>query len=180
MCLLWWVIDYVCWSKTSHVFDVASYWLREWIENSSCAWYGELLISWIIRKLVMCLLWWVFDYVCWSKTSHVLDMASYWLREWIENSSCAWYGELLISWIIRKLVMCLLWWVFHYVCWSKTSLVFDVASYWLREWIENSSCAWYGELLIAWDDRKLSNAILLKIPWWDIRFAHLSNRTHRY
>jgi hypothetical protein len=150
MCLIRRVIDCLRWSKTSHVFDWASSWLRELIKNSSCVWYGKLLIAWIIQKLVMCLLWRVFDYVCWSKTSHVFDMTSYWLREWIENLSCVWYGEILIAWIIQKLVMCLLWRVFDYVCWSKTSHVFDMASYWLREWIENLSCVWNGELLIAW------------------------------
>ncbi len=79
MCLIWRVIDYVRWLITSHVFNMASYWLREWIEN-----------------LFMCLIWQVIDYVRWSKTSYVFDMVSFWLRELIENSSCAWYGELLI------------------------------------------------------------------------------------
>ena len=72
MCLIWRVIDCVSWSKTRHVFDMASFWLRELIKNSSCAWYGKLLIAWVDLKLVMCLIWQVFDYVSWSKTRHVL------------------------------------------------------------------------------------------------------------
>jgi hypothetical protein len=70
MCLIWRVIDYVRWSKTSLVFDMASYWLREWIENLSCVRYGELSITWVDWKLVMCLIWQVIDYVRWSKASH--------------------------------------------------------------------------------------------------------------
>jgi hypothetical protein len=117
MCLIWQVIDFVNYSKTSHVLAVASFWLRELIKNKSCVRYGELLIMWVDRKLVMCLIRRVIDCVRWSKTSHVLAVASFWLRELIENSSCVWYGELLIAWIIRKLVMYLLWQVFDYVSW---------------------------------------------------------------
>ena len=104
MWLIWWVIDNDDCSKTSHVLAVASFWLRELIKNLSCAWYGELLITCVDQKLVMCLIWRVIDYVSGSKTRHVFDMASYRLREWIENSSCAWNGELLITFVDQKLV----------------------------------------------------------------------------
>ena len=59
---------------------------------------------WVDQKLIMCLIWRVIDYERWSKTSHVFDMVSYWLRELIENSSCVWYGELLNTRMYRKLV----------------------------------------------------------------------------
>ena len=115
MWLIWWVIDNDNWSKTSHVFDVASYRLLELIENWSCVWYGELLITWFDRKLVMCLPWRVIDYVSWSKSHHVVDMASYWLRDLIENLSYIWCGELLNTRMYRKLVMCLIWQINDYV-----------------------------------------------------------------
>jgi hypothetical protein len=141
---------------------MASYWLREFIENSSCdsygelviTWFegkkscvfcGELVITWLHRKLVMCLVWRVNDYLIWSKTRHVVDMAS----------------------------------SIDYVIWSKTSHVLavasyplhdlieirhvvDMANYWLRALIEISSCGWYGELLITCVDRKL---VLWLILW---------------
>ena len=130
-------IDCVNWSKTSHVFDMASYRIHERIKNLSSAWYGELFIAWVDQKLTMCFIWQVIDCMSWSKTSHVFDMASFWLCELIKNWSCAWYGKILIAWVDRKLVMCLIWQVFDYVSWSKTRHVLDMASYWLRELIEN-------------------------------------------
>jgi hypothetical protein len=63
------------------------------------------------------LIWRVFDFVNYSKTSHVLAVASFWLRVLIKNSSCAWSGELLIAWDDRKLVMFLIGRVFDYVSW---------------------------------------------------------------
>jgi hypothetical protein len=75
--LIWWVIDNRNWSKTRHRFDVASYWLRDLIKNSSCDWFGEL-ISENDRKLVIELMWRVIDDVIWSKTRHVIDMVSFW------------------------------------------------------------------------------------------------------
>ncbi len=109
------------------------------IENLSCDSYGEFLITTIVRKLAMCLLWQVFDYVSWSKTCHVLDMASYWLRALIENLSCVRYGKLSVTWVDRKLVIYLMWQVIEYENVSKTHHVLDMASFWLRELIENSS-----------------------------------------
>jgi hypothetical protein len=129
MCSIWRVIDYVSGSKTRHVFDMASYGLREWIENSSCAWYGELSNTTIDRKLVMWLIWWVIDNRNWSKTRHIFDVASYQIRQLIENLSCDWYGELSITEIDRKLVIYLMWRVIKYDNWSKTCHVIDMVRY---------------------------------------------------
>jgi hypothetical protein len=137
MWILWQVIDYVIWSKTSHVFHMASYQLRQLIENSSYIWCGELSNTTIDRKLVMWLIWWVIDNGNWSKTCHIFDVASYQIRQLIKNLSCDWYGELLIMTIDQKLVMCLMWQVIDYFSWSKTSHVVDMASYWWRDLIEN-------------------------------------------
>jgi hypothetical protein len=133
MWLIWWVFDNGNWSKTRHRFDVASYQIRQLIENSSCDWYGEFLITEVDRKLVIDLMWRVIDYVIWSKTRHRFDVASYWLRDLIKNSSCDWYGEFLITEIDRKLVMWLICWVFDNGNWSKTRHRFDVASYQIRQ-----------------------------------------------
>ncbi len=78
MWMIWRVIDYVIWSKTSHVFHMASYRLRQLIKNLSCDWYGELSITEIDQKLFIYLIWRVIDEDNWSKTCHVIDMVSYW------------------------------------------------------------------------------------------------------
>ena len=111
--LIWWVIDNRNWSKTRHIFDVASYWLRDLIKNSSCDWYGEFLITEIDRKLVIDMMWRVIKYDSWSK-----------------NSSCDWYGEFLITEIDQKLIIDLMWRVIDYVIWSKTRHVIDMVSFW--------------------------------------------------
>jgi hypothetical protein len=90
MWMIWRVIDYVIWSKTSHVFHMASYRLRQLIKNLSYIWCGELSMKTIDRKLVMWLIWWVIDNGNWSKTRHIFDVASYRWRQLIENSSCDW------------------------------------------------------------------------------------------
>jgi hypothetical protein len=72
MWLIWWVIDYGNWSKTRHIFDVASYQIRQFIENSLCDWYGEFSITEIDRKLVIDLIWRGIKYDNSSKTCHVI------------------------------------------------------------------------------------------------------------
>jgi len=126
---IWRIIDYVSSSKTSHVFDMTSYWWRQLIKNLSCDWCGELMITWVDRKLVMSSMWRVIDYVSSSKTSYVFDMTSYRWRQLIENSSCDWYGELSMTEIDRKLVIYLMWRVIKYDNWSKTCHVIDMVTY---------------------------------------------------
>jgi RNase P/RNase MRP subunit POP5 len=174
MWLIWWVIDKGNWLKTRHIFDVASYQIRQLIENSSCDWYGELSITEIDRKLVIYLMWRVIDEENWSNTRHVIDMVSYWLRKLIENSSYIWCGELSMKKIDRKLVMWLIWWVIDNGNWLKTCHIFDVASYQIRQLIENSSCDWYGELSITEIDRKL----VIYLMWQVIKYDNWSKTRH--
>jgi hypothetical protein len=174
MWLIWWVIDNGNWSKTPHIFDVASYWWRQLIENSSCDWYGELSITEIDQKLVIYLMWRVIDEDNWSKTCHVIDMVSYRWRKLIENLSYIWCGELLMKTIDQKLVMWLIWWVIDNGNWSKTRHIFDVASYQWRQWIKNLSCDWYGELSITEIDRKL----IIYLMWRVIDEDNWSKTSH--
>jgi hypothetical protein len=171
---MWLVIDYVIWSKTSHVLHMASYRLRQLIENLSCDWCGELSMKTIDRKLVMWLIWWVIDNGNWSKTRHIFDVESYQIRQLIENSSCDWYGELSITEIDRKLVIYLMWRVIDYVIWSKTSHVFHMASYRLRQLIKNLSYIWCGELSRKTIDRKL----VMWLIWWVIDNGNWSKTRH--
>jgi hypothetical protein len=191
MWMIWRVIDYVIWSKTSHVFHMAtSYWLRQLIKNLSGDWCGELMITWVDRKLVMSLIWRVIDYVSSSKTSHVFDLTSYRWRQLIKNSSCDWYGELSITEIDRKLViylmwrvikydnwllvMWLIWWVINNGNWSKSRHVVDMASYWLRDLIKNLSYIWCGELSITWVHRNL----VIYLMWRVIKYDNWSKTRH--
>ncbi len=174
MCSIWLVIDKDNWSKTCHVIDVASYQIWQLIENSSYDWYGELSITESDQKLVIYLMWRVIDYVIWSKTSPVFHMASYRLRQLIENLSCDWCGELSNMTIDQKLVMWLIWWVIDNRNWSKTCHIFDVARYQGRQLIENSSCDWYGELSITEIDPKL----VIYLMWQVIDYVIWSKTSH--